>query len=493
MAVILRISLIALFVQWTADIQAQQDTLHLTLSDCIRIANEQSPTIKMAKAAYQSSRYTHSAFFEDYLPQFSIVGSAPGYSRSIGSVIQPDGTILFLPQSQASSSLNLTMQQKVPFTGGSLYLSSGLSRLDDINTKNVLYRSTPLSLTYQQPLFKLNTLRWNADIEDMRFIISQKEYEEAMEDGAIDVTTKFFDVYTASMNAANAQFNLTINDTLFQITKGRYNVGKIAENDLLQSELAYLNAETQLGSAQLQLNRAVKALAITLGLEKDAVIVPIPPQSIPKVIVDEDIAMQEALNNRSDALNFQLQTLNARKKVEQTEFDNNFSATLTANAGFNQRSSKLSDAYQQLMDQQQFSVSFEVPLFTWGKGSDEIEAARADERRTLLSIETQRKNFEMDVRYQVARLKLLERQAFVAAKSDTIAQRRFDVAKDRYMIGKIDVPNLFLAQSEKDDARRAYVQMLLDYWGAYYRLRRLTLYDFLTGTPLSGLKRNGLE
>ncbi len=72
----------------------------------------------------------------------------------------------------------------------------------------------------------------------------------------------------------------------------------------------------------------------------------------------------------------------------------------------------------------------------------------------------------------------------IAAKSDTIAQRRFEVAKDRYVIGKIDIPILFIAQSEKDNARRANIQTLWDYWSTYFRVRRLTLCVIETGASL---------
>jgi len=56
------------------------------------------------------------------------------------------------------------------------------------------------------------------------------------------------------------------------------------------------------------------------------------------------------------------------------------------------------------------------------------------------------------------------------------------------LIGKIDIPNLFLAQSEKDNARRANTQTLWDYWSTYFRVRRLTLYDFETKESLVARK-----
>ena len=72
------------------------------------------------------------------------------------------------------------------------------------------------------------------------------------------------------------------------------------------------------------------------------------------------------------------------------------------------------------------------------------------------------------------------RQA-LGVKADTVATRRFMVAKDRYVIGKIDIGDLYIAQQEKDAALQSYVQAVRAYWIAYYDLRRATLYDFRLG------------
>ena len=69
-------------------------------------------------------------------------------------------------------------------------------------------------------------------------------------------------------------------------------------------------------------------------------------------------------------------------------------------------------------------------------------------------------------------------QLELAAKADTVATKRFDVAKNRYIIGRIGIDNLYIAQQEQDQASQQYVQSLRGYWLAYYRLRRSTLYDF---------------
>jgi len=66
----------------------------------------------------------------------------------------------------------------------------------------------------------------------------------------------------------------------------------------------------------------------------------------------------------------------------------------------------------------------------------------------------------------------------LSAKADTVAQKRFEVAYNRYVIGRIGIDNLYIAQNEKDQAVNQYLQALRGYWAAYYRLRQATLYDF---------------
>ena len=65
-----------------------------------------------------------------------------------------------------------------------------------------------------------------------------------------------------------------------------------------------------------------------------------------------------------------------------------------------------------------------------------------------------------------------------------MAGRRFEVAYNRYVIGRITIDNLFIAQNEKDQARNQFVQALRGYWQAYYQLRRVTLFDFEAGRSI---------
>ena len=475
----LTLALLLVLDAFTAPAQIQH--VALTLKECIRLARANGPLGVMAQGTFESKRSAYQSFAATNYPQLSLQGDVPGYYRSINPIVLPDGSTVFTPQRQASSTLSLGLTQRMA-------LESGVNRIDLIDLKTQYYRSKPLMLTLSQPLLQINTMQWDQEVQKITYRMAPRELAEALEDCAIDVTNKFFDLYLAQMNSSNAAVNLAINDTLFRISRGRFNVGKIAENDLLQSELAYLSAQTQLENANVGLHRSEQNLKAALGLPPAASIELLPPVEISDARIDPEAALALARNNRSDILGFDLQLLTAERKVRQAKSDNSFNATMTGSIGYNQQAPILPDSYRNLLDQEQFSVGFTVPLFRWGAGSSAVDAAVADQKRADASVGQQRHDFEQEVLYQAAHLNLLREQVAVAAKSDTIAQRRFDVAKERYVIGKIDIPILFIAQSEKDNARRANVQTLWDYWSTFFRVRRLTLYDFETGEALSGGK-----
>lgn len=66
----------------------------------------------------------------------------------------------------------------------------------------------------------------------------------------------------------------------------------------------------------------------------------------------------------------------------------------------------------------------------------------------------------------------------IAACTDETAQRRNEVARKLYLLGKSTLLDLNASIAEKDSTRRNYVSALYNYWSLYYILRSMTLYDF---------------
>jgi outer membrane protein TolC len=453
-------------------------SLKLTLRECIRTAQSQGPLAVVAQKALESNRATYIGFRARLLPQVSLNGDMPNLNRAIEPVIQPDGTTLFVQRGQAQSSLNLNVSQRVSLTGGEFFISSGLSRLDLFNERLTLWQASPVLLGFRQGLFRPNDIQWDMQEQDLNIEAAERRYVENMEDVALQAASAFFDVYIAQLSMANAADNVTTNDTLWNLSKGRFAVGKIAENELLQSELALLNARADFASTTLAHERALARLRIVLNLPVSKLLELVVSSEIPTFSVEAARAVEQAKLRRSDLPSTELQVLQAARRLNEAELSNGFSATLSAIAGWNQTAAVLPDAYRSLLDQQRVSLSFQMPILQWGAGAAAVQAATAERERTETNTALTLANLELEVSFAARQFAQLQRQVEITAKSDTIATRRFDVAKNRYIIGKSGMADLFIAQNEKNAARRVGVETLRDFWLAYYRLRRLTLYDF---------------
>ena len=476
------VRLLALALVVAAPLAAQQP---ITLEEAISLAQQRGHQSAAARATRDAARYRNQAFGSLLLPQLSLGGSVPAYNRSIIAVVQPDGSTQYRPQQQTNATLSMQLTQKLPVTGGDLFLSSSLGRLTRTGTQSTeTWSSTPFSVGIRQALFRPNTARWDRLEQRARSGLDERTYLEAEEDIALQTTDLFFNVYAARVAFNNAVTNAAVNDTLYRLNSGRFDVGRIGENDLLQSELALLRARTSVEGARLQYDRATAALRLALnvpvGVPLEVAVTPV----VPEYDADTARAVRYALQNGATVSGVELQAVQARRRVTEAKLANGPGATLQASYGYNQVAPSAAVAYQNLLEARQLTLSVQVPLWNWGSHGEGVRAAEADRDRVTTLAEAQLDQLAHDAHFAALQLAQARRNVALYAKADSVAGRRFEVAYNRYTIGRITIDNLYLAQSEKDQAVGQVAESLRSYWRAHYQLRRLTLFDFTTGQPI---------
>jgi len=463
----------------------QPKALTLQLQDAVAVAQQQGYQARAATAARDAARYRARAFTARLLPQLSLSGVVPNYSRAIIPVVQPDGSTLFVPQHQTNASLNMTLSQKLPFTGGDLFVSSALARVTVAGQESLeTWSSTPFSIGLAQDIFRPNVAAWDRREQAARAELADRQFLEDMETVALLTSGAFFDVYAARVALDNAEKNAAVNDTLYKLNTGRLEVGKIGENDLLQSELALVRARTTLESARLDYDRATDALRLSLGLPAGAPVEVVVSTVLPDVEADTARAVAEALRNRAAVSEAALQDVQVRRRVTEAKLASGVGATVSASFGLNATAPEPSLAYQHLLEARQFALAVQLPLVQWGARRDGVQAAEADRERVATTARSTLEQIAHDARFAALQLTQARRTVALLAKADTVGAKRFEVAYNRYVIGRIMLDNLYIAQTEKDQARAQFVRALRGYWEAYYRLRLLTLFDFETGRAI---------
>lgn len=470
-----------------AELRAQQtqDLGALTLQEAIELAQEQSPEARLARFRMISGRWQYRAYRANLLPGLRLQGNAPNYNKRIFPNTLDDGTVVYQSQVQSNASTRLSINQNIPVTGGDLSLSTGLSRLGVFTGESsYLWGSTPLEISLNQPLFQFNSLKWQNEIEPLRYEIAQKQYVQTMEEIAQVTAEQFFNAYLAQVRLENARFNMASNDSIHTINRTRYEAGDISENDLLQSELQMKDAEVNLSNAEINYERALNNFKIFLGYLTEVNMSLTPPEELPQVDVQVDRAVQLAMQNNNEALQYELQEVVADREYARAKSQSNLQMNLQANYGVEQTSTRFANLYDEPENSQFLTMTFQIPIFNWGRQRALVNQARNEQQRTATQIDYDRRQFVQSVETQVREFLQRDTQVEIARESDKIAQRLYDVAQTRYLIGDYDIEFLFQAQARRGSARERYIQELRQFWVGLYNLRSLTLYNFRENHPI---------
>jgi len=455
------------------------------LGEIIDRAVEQSPAAKQAETRKENRFWQYRFYKSNYNPQLRLSGAAPGYAKAFDQVQQPDGTFEFVPVNQINSQVNVGLEQPIPWTGGNISVNSNLFYFDILgdNVDNTLYRGSPFNISLDQPIFAFNQLKWDKRTEPIRYEESRREYVEQKEAISRQAVDLFFNYLLAQINLQIAEFNLANNDTIYKIEEGRYNIGTTSRNNLLQVELQLLRSEQDVAQAKLDIETSRLQLRSFVGINEETGFDLVLPEQIPEFEIVYSEALEYARNYRSDYLAFERRRIEADREVARAK-GQRFQTSVRATFGLNDSGPMLDDVYSDPLDEQRANVTFSIPIVDWGRNKARMQTALANERLAEYVIAQDEQNFEQEILTQVRQFEVLKSQLIITNKSDQVAQERYLVAQNRYLIGKTDITNLNIALTEKDQAKRGYINALKSFWTAYYELRRLTLYDFVNNQLL---------
>jgi len=464
----------------------QETVKKLSLEQVIEIAKEQSPDAILAKHRFRSSYWEFRSYKSSLLPSLSLGSQLLNLNNSIETIVQSDGSKEFIPTKYNTSNMQLSIDQNVGATGGNFFISSGISRNDNfLDTANqTAYRTTPLTIGYSQPAFQYNPYKWQKKIEPLKYEEAKREYLYQIEVISSKAVTYFYNLATAQLNIEIAKLNYHNNDTLYKIAQGRYNIGTIAENELLQLELTYLKAESNLAQSKIDLEISKFRLRSFLGYSDKVNISLKLDAEVPLIQVPLESALSQALANSGSLLALQRQLYEAERDVARARAENRFNANLYTTFGLSQSAQNVNDAYVSPDNQQQLTLGIQIPILDWGEGKGKYRMAQSNQEVVKTRVQQERVDFEQEVMLKVMQFNQQDDQLLIAAKSDTVARKRYEVAKQRFLIGKIDVLDLNMASADQDAAQRDFLQAQKTFWTYYYNIRQFTLYDFIKGVPL---------
>ncbi|MDR2683361.1 MAG: TolC family protein [Dysgonamonadaceae bacterium] len=455
-------------------------SLELTLNRTIEIAADSSLQAFSAKNLYQAGYWAFRSFKAARLPSLNLTMTPVQYYRDItrryDSQIDMD---VYRSQQSLYSSGNLSIRQNLDLTGGVFYIDSELGYIrnfgDGVHSQ---FTAVPFRVGYSQSLFGFNSFRWEKMIEPLKYDKALKQYLYDREAISETSTEHFFNLAMAQTEYDMAKDNVASGDTLYRIGQERHKIAAISQADLLTLKLDAVNARNTLKNAEINLKRAMFGFVSYLNMDKETNIRLVLPGRPKDLDIPADAALQQAQENNPDFLKNKQDVLEAEREVDRTQKGAVFDASLSASIGFNQVANRLADAYRNPLQQDIVSIDFSIPLVDWGVRKGKVNMARNNLNVVKISVRQKELNLEQEVVMTVNDFNIQQDMIRSAEEALELANMAYLNTKERFIIGKADINSLTLSLNRQKEAQKNYILSLKNYWLSYYKIRKLTLFDF---------------
>lgn len=358
------------------------------------INNSEKSIENLKKNKYiKINRNEDALFYKSFLPDIGLNFTFPAYNRSIAEVAQPDGTFAFKESNTANSRVNLSLSQKIPFTGGRLTISNSLNRLDLFgDTQNTTsYSASWMGINLSQPLNFFNAMKWDRKIQEAKF-----EYNNIMNlKNGVGIKKKAINNYFELLKIKNQKDiinkRLEVTQKYKKHIVSLINAGKTMAYDSIDVELKLLNEQKNLRFLNKAENLKIEGINTffqnELFKKSDSLTIPVINLNLKEIdfYINQYLEIYYIIEKNN--------LLSHQKNIKQLEKNRFYSANLSVGVGFNNSSQEYTGIFKNPNESQNFSISLNVPLLDFSKKRIELEIIRTQYDVEVLNSE-QEKNFK---------------------------------------------------------------------------------------------------
>jgi outer membrane protein TolC len=478
------------------------DPILLDLNGAIEIALEKSYQMKSLKLSVVKAREDLSAARGRFYTRADMDFELPNYSESLSSVQQGYGFSVYNTRGFYQYRGNFNIIQPLPTNGEFRLTSSGYqtteSYLTSVGVDTSIKRFQSLvRLQFTQPLFTVNSLRFGLKRAKLNYERTNKRFSRYELDIIYEVTAQFFNLYQTTREEEIARNQADQQREAYELAARKYDAGLIPEVEVLQMEVDLADSRNKFLEAQGARKKQADYFKQLIGLSLDENIVVQTDFRYQPVAIDSVRAIQEALSQRSEIREGEIELTLAKMAVDEVRSDGRIQGELRAfydlsgisadylveadlHALFN---SSVTDLKNRPRNK---GVVFQltVPLWDWGVNRAQVAAARVEVQQAEFELAEQKKTIEREVRSFLSQVRESENRLEVLKKSEELAEKSYFINKQRFENGDITSQELTLDQQRLTTARQTYLNAFISYKLAIADLTRKTMFDFEKGVRL---------
>lgn len=244
----------------------------------------------------------------------------------------------------------------------------------------------------------------------------------------------------------------TVSDSL-ELIQSRYDIGDATRLDLRTAQSQVESARASVATYQEQWAIARNGLTLLVGTELPANLPPVSPLSDTHLLGDLQAGLpSDLLIRRPDILAAEHRLIGANANIGAARAAFFPSIYLTASGGT--ASAQLSDLFSSGSGAWQFMPTISVPIFTGGRNTAALEAAKVGKNIEIAQYEQVIQNAFREVSDSLATREWIGQRLEAYQKLVEAQQERFDLATERYERGVDNYLSVLVAQQELFNAQQ---------------------------------------
>ena len=335
------------------------------------------------------------------------------------------------------------------------------------------------SLSITQPLFTYN--RTKLTLKELQFSLENAQLSYAIQLLSLEnsVTQAFYTVYQQQQSLDISKQAYENMQKSYEISKNKVNAGISSQSEMFQAELNLSTTRSDYENKQVSFENAKDNFKDLLGMDLYSDVIVMPNISVDTTAkIDIAFAIDQGLKNRMELRQRQISIETAYDNLVQTKALNEFKGNLGLSFGLNGNNTTLKDIYSDPKNNENVSVSFQIPLWDWGEKKSRIKASEASIESSKIDLSVQQNDIILGVRQSYRSLNNLQNQIGIAYQSEKNAQLTYDLNLEKYRNGDLTGMDLNQYQNQLSQNKLTYTNAIISYKLELLTLKIQTLYDF---------------
>ena len=417
------------------------DSLTLNLDECIRIALDRNPSVKIAEMEIKRVDYSKKEVIGQLLPNISFGGT---YGRTIE-------------------------KQTMYFDMGDMGMGGNSDKPESKSSKKSDGIKVGLDNSYQlgfnASLPIIAPQLWKSISLSNTQILQNVEKARASKLNLINEIQKTYytillgrDSYeVVKQNYETAKYNAGI-------IEGKFKVGAATEYDVLRTGVEVTNLEPQLIQSDIAVKQAYLQLKVLMGIDVTTRIgITTELKDYEKDMYEEALKIDRSIENNTELRSLDLETkyLKDALKVQQMSW----CPTLAISANYNWTSMSNGPVFDNFRWSPYSSVgiSLSIPIFQGGQRWNKIKQADVAVREMGFQRENLERGLNMQVELQIDNIHKNVKQISSNAAAVKQAQKAFDIIQRSFEIGAAAYIDLRDAELALTSSKLAYYQAIYNY------------------------------